>query len=234
MKKNSAIITGLFMLMVLAFTIDPIFIYHFQNNILGKAIVILVLIYLTMNNLTFGLLFTLAIILISSRIDIPMIEGLRNKKAKRRQAKRQAKEQPKGGWAGIGASIKAQQAQSDVQAEAKDAKENKKTKKMKRREKRCKTLEELLREERLKRMEKKMDKKIENVAVQTPTTTNNETKLNTETNNTDTGVDRITVEETFRVRNPSTIPVTKEAFRVRQLNPSDNVSRYYGGSCSLI
>ena len=134
-----------------------------------------------MNNVTFGLLFTLVIILISSRVDVPMIEGLKNKKNKKK------KQQPR---------------------------------------EKCKTLEELLREERMKRIKKSK------MRINTPKYILNNT-TNSDTNN-DTGVDRITVEDTFRVRNPSTIPVTKEAFRVRQLNPADNASKYYGGSCSLI
>lgn len=198
MKNNTALITGLFMLMILAFTVDPIFIYHFQNNLLGKAIVILVLIYLTMNNVTLGLLFTLAIILISSKIDMPMIEGLRNKKNK------------------------------------KNARSVKKT--IKKVETKCKTLEELLREERLKRLAKK--KSIKNQVNTMDEVNNNDTNDNNNNtnnkNNKNAGVDRITIEDTFRVRNPSTIPVTKEAFRVRELNPADNTSKYYGSSCSLI
>jgi hypothetical protein len=202
MKQNTAIITGLFMLMILAFTIDPVFIYHFQNNLLGKAIVILVLIYLTMNNVTLGLLFTLAIILISSRVDIPMIEGLKNRKKKSAANKRKKIRNEK----------------------LRNEKLQTKTK--------CKTLEELLREERLKRMAKKAsqnEEDINNDAVDAV-----DAVAADENGVDDSGIDRISVEETFRVRNPSTIPVTKEAFRVRQLNPTDNSSKYYGGSCSLI
>lgn len=191
MKKNTAIITGLFMLMILAFTVDPTFIYYFQNNLLGKAVVILILIYLTMNSVTLGLLFTLVIILISSRVDVPMIEGLKNKNIKGGAAKKLAKKQ-------------------------------------KQQQNKCKTLEELLREERLKRMKKQ---KVGIVKTKIVSDTNNNNDNN---DNNDNGVDRITVEETFRVRNPSTIPVTKEAFRLRELRPADNSSKYYGGTCSLI
>lgn len=190
MKKNTAIITGLFMLMILAFTVDPTFIYHFQNTLLGKAVVILVLIYLTTNNVTLGLLFALAIIIISSRVDVPMVEGLKNNKIKSKIK-----------------SIK-----------KKDTQE------------RCKTLEELLREERVKRMKKN---KLGSIKKNAKNNNNNNVSASANTT-TSNGVDRITVEETFRVRNPSTIPVTKEAFKVKELTPSDNTSKYYGGSCSLI
>lgn len=216
MKKNTAIITGLFMLMILAFTIDPSFIYNFENNLLGKAVIVLVLIYLTMNSVTLGLLFALTIILISNK---SMIEGMKNKNKKVKKPIKNLRnfnnKNIKGGRntnnTGTG---------------------------------RCKTLQELLREERKKKMLEKARSKynIQDNNIVTPDTTdtadvNQYTSENDTTNATDNttgGVDRLSVEETFRVRNPSTIPVTKEAFSVRNLNPFDNVGKYYGGACSLI
>lgn len=218
MKKNTAIITGLFMLMILAFTVDPTFIYNFENNLLGKAVIILVLIYLTMNSVTLGLLFALVIIIISNK---SMIEGMKNRRDRRDRRDRRNK---------------------------RDRRDNRDRKNKKDR-KRCKTLQELLREERNKKMRAKAgsyniedDKQndndnaaddideIEDEIDITQSTTDNKTNMS----NNSAGVDRLSLEETFRVRNPSTIPVTKEAFSVRELSPFDNVDKYYGGACSLI
>ena len=231
MKKNTTIITGLFMLMILAFTVDPSFINNFQNNILGKAIVILTLIYLTVNNVTLGLLFTLAIILISSRVDVPMIEGLKNKKKKAAGKKITS------------VSKKAAPAKKKPAVNKKITAAKKKPIKTTAPCPKCKTLEELLREERAKRMQAKTGvENVDEVNEEIDTEMNDvlNTEFDTEFDDSldfdldENGIDRITLEETFRVRNPSTIPVTKEAFRVRELNPYDGVCKHYGGMCSLL
>lgn len=254
------------MLMILAFTIDPAFIYNFQDTLLGKAIVALTLIYLTMNSVTLGLLFTLAIILVSSRFDKNVIEGLKNK---------QQNTSKKITMPNITAVKNTQTGQTT-------------TSKMTTIEPKCKTLEELLREKRNANINnaiaavqnkkkgtknkkfagpRRFQKKFANIKAKAlkikPKPTNkyitdevddeeiddeiddeiegfdtydlslDYANADSESDNED-GVDRIALEETFRVRNPSTIPVTRESFSVKKLAPFDNVSKYYGGTCSLI
>jgi hypothetical protein len=195
MNKNSAIFTGLFILMILAFTIDPDLIYNFQNNVLGKGIVVLILLYLTMNNVTLGLLFTLTIILILSRMDRPIIEGFKKKKVQKKSVQKKKK------------------------------------------------LLKMKKKRRVKRRVKMPKKQIEdededednddNENAQTQQQVNNNVNLN-EDDDDENGVDLIALEETFRVRNPSTIPISREQFRVRELAPFDNISKYYGGMSSLV
>jgi len=193
MKKNSTIFTGLFILMILAFTIEPELIYSFQDNLLGKSIILLILLYLTMNNVTLGLLFTLTIILILSRMDRPIIEGFKRKNIKKTQKKKKIQKLLK-------------------MKKKKAAKKVKKVKKVR------------------KQIEDEDEDEDEDMQPQQLVNYNNIDFDEDDEN----GIDFIDLEETFRVRNPSTIPISREQFRVREVAPFDNINKYYGGMASLV
>lgn len=273
--------------MILAFTVDPVLIYDFQNNLIGKTFTLLVLLYLTINNVTLGLLFALTIILILSRMERPIIEGLKMKKNKK-VSKAVKNAIPK-------KAVPKNTAQKNIEAAKKSKiQKNRMLKLQKERDLKQSDLKQKKLREKI-RIPQKMNKqtilkkgiaKMAPAAVVAPTlldatideAENNLDEMNLDfENNLDAmtnmnlyddneydqydeydqyyypindftknleyqddeedetnGVDRISMEETFRVRNPSTIPVSKEQFRVRELKPYDNINKYYGGMSSLV
>lgn len=68
-------ILGLFLSLLIILIIDPRVIYNIYNNILGRIILIVVVIFFTINNVTLGLLAALCLIIASNMF---FTEGLEN------------------------------------------------------------------------------------------------------------------------------------------------------------
>lgn len=212
MKKNTAIMTGLFILLILIFTINPMFFHHLQDTILGKLTIIATLIYLTMNSVTLGLLFTLMLIILSNRFDNDgLIEGIKNRKrtpgqraarnAARnaaRAAKREARKAAKV------AKAQAKAAQAQAQAKAAEA-------------------EAVAQEAGDITLDDTNFAEAEDIGV------------GDITENFENGIDRLSIEETLRVKNPSTIPTNKEQFSIMgNILPFDNTMQLFGGMSSFV
>ena len=68
-------IWGLFILIAIILFVKPNIIRNMYNNILGRIVILLIIIFLTMNNITLGLLTALMLIISSNMYTI---EGLEN------------------------------------------------------------------------------------------------------------------------------------------------------------
>jgi hypothetical protein len=214
MKKNTAIITGLFMLLILTFTINPAILYSFQDSILGKLIIVITLVYLTMNSVTLGLLFVLILILLSNHFDTGLVEGLKNRK--RKPVKRNPKKVTP---AQLRAKARAAaDARKKAQAEA-----------------RKKAQEEAdAEQDYIDNVDNGEDLNLDGVDINQNLEEFENLDDYVETD-LDTGVDRIAIEDTLRVRNPSTIPVNREQFSMMgDVKPFDNTAKTFSGTCSSV
>ena len=68
-------VVALFVLLVITLVINPLSVYNIYSTILGRLVLIAVIIFFSMNNLTLGLLCVLAIIIILNTYD-PLTEGM--------------------------------------------------------------------------------------------------------------------------------------------------------------
>lgn len=68
-------VLGLFLMLILILMVNPLVIYNIYDNILGRVILIMVIIFLTIHNVTLGLLAALCLIIASNMY---FIEGLEN------------------------------------------------------------------------------------------------------------------------------------------------------------
>ena len=75
-------IGGMFLLLVIILLVNPLVIYRIYNNILGRIVLICFIVFLTMNNVTLGLLAALCLIIASDMFfnigSYNFIEGLDN------------------------------------------------------------------------------------------------------------------------------------------------------------
>jgi hypothetical protein len=214
MKKNTAIMTGLFVLLMLTFTINPKIFYQLQDNLLGKIIIVSTLIYLTINSVTLGLLFTLILIILFHRSNnYTLIEGVRNRRIKPKITKRkntatQAKLKA--------ARAKARAAKLEAEAKAKAAQA----------------------EAKAAQAEAEVADIQELDAIDTSNFAEFEDIVDMDmglTENFENGIDRLAIEDTFRVKNPSTIPTNKEQFSIMgNIMPFDNNMQLFGGMSSFV
>jgi hypothetical protein len=68
-------VLGLFLMLISILIVNPLVIYNVYNNILGRVILIIIVIFLTINSVTLGLLAALCLIIASNMY---FIEGLEN------------------------------------------------------------------------------------------------------------------------------------------------------------
>jgi hypothetical protein len=68
-------VLGLFLMLVIILMINPLLIYNIYDNILGRVILIIIIIFFTIHNVTLGLLAVLCLIIASNMY---FIEGLEN------------------------------------------------------------------------------------------------------------------------------------------------------------
>jgi len=225
MKKNTAIMTGLFVLLILIFVINPMFFYQLQDNLLGKIIIISTLIYLTMNSVTLGLLFTLVLIILSHRLDnYSLIEGMKGRKKKPQmkvEKKRSAKEAKRRAQI---AKVQAEAAKRRAEAEARAA------------EAKARAAEATATAEAIEAEVTDIQPAVDasNFAEFEDIITDMD--MNTDVTETfKNGIDRISIEDTFRVKNPSTIPVSKEQFsNLGNIMPFDTTMELFGGMSSFV
>ena len=202
--------TGLFILLILTFVINPIFFNRLQDNLLGKIIIISTLIYLTMNNVTLGLLFTLILIILSHRSDnYSLIEGLKNKRKNSKNIKQKKNLVLQAKLKAERAKAKAAKAEAEAKAKA------------------AKAEAEAAQAEELDAIDTNNFAEFEDMA---------DIDMNIDLTETfENGVDRLSIEDTFRVKNPSTIPTSKEQFSIMgNIMPFDNNMQLFGGLSSFV